>query len=403
MCKSDGTITPPRGASTPGGSDTVGDAPTGITTAATITAPDTKSSSSSSSSSSEQTSRYGVTHLVVCTVGICVCYLYYGILQERLFTGKQRLGASFVLTTQCVTNAIVAWVWARVEDGNNDDRNEQYMKKSQASVQNNNSNDVHQPSKKCLHHWLLFLTSGFYVGAMGCSNEAIQYVSYPVAVLAKSCKLIPTMLVGQLMEGKLYSSAEWAAALLISTGIVLFHLSRHIRITSNTDTEDQSTYGMLLLLTSLGMDGVLSSCQNFLKFPRNKTLHRPPTAVETMLYINLYACVYLWPMCVHNGQWTDGVSRLRTEDSLATAILVLNATVALGQIFIFLCLTWFSPLYTTTITTTRKFFTVVISVILFGHSFTPTQWFSVALVFSGLYLIIVVQRDKSLHGKKKAD
>lgn len=325
---------------------------------------------------------YGLGHLALCALGICICYLYYGILQERLFTGRQRLGASFVLATQCLTNALVAYVWGKAESSDN---------KVTGEREGNHG----------LNHWLLFLTSGFYVGAMACSNEAIQYVSYPVAVLAKSCKLIPTMLVAQIVEGKLYSREEWSAAFLISTGIVIFHFTRHVGAIGNDD--DQSTYGMLLLLVSLGMDGVLSSCQNFLKFPRDKTAHRPPSAVETMLYINLYAVAYLFPMCVQNGQWSDGVSRLQTEDSLVVAILILNATVALGQIFIFLCLTWFSPLYTTTITTTRKFLTVVISVIMFGHSFTLTQWFSVVLVFSGLYLIIAVQRANSLRGKKKVD
>lgn len=331
-------------------------------------------------------SRYGLGHLALCALGICICYLYYGILQERLFTGRQRLGASFVLATQCITNAVVAYIWQQVQ-----------------STSTAKSVTATTTTPK-LNHWLMFFTSGFYVAAMVFSNEAIKYTSYPVAVLAKSCKLIPCMFVGQIMEGKLYSSAEWAAALLISTGIVLFHLTRQKHgggLGSNNTTSDQSTYGMLLLSGSLAMDGALSSFQNFLKFPRDKMVHRSPTAVETMLYMNLYAVAYLFPLCIQNGQWNDGVARLSMEDSLVTAVLILNATVALGQIFIFLCLTWFSPLYTTTITTTRKFLTVVVSVLMFGHDFTPTQWLSVGLVFAGLYLIIAVQRTKKV--KAKAD
>ena len=339
--------------------------------------------------------RHGLGHLALCALGICICYLYYGILQERLFTGRERLGASFVLATQCITNALVAYIWQQVQPSDNNNNNNSSAKRTRTISTTPN-------------HGLMFLTSGFYVAAMVFSNEAIQYVSYPVAVLAKSCKLIPTMLVGQIMEGKLYSSAEWSAALLISMGIVLFHWSRHHGGMSHEnggsdDDDDQSTYGMLLLSGSLAMDGVLSSMQNFLKFPRNKAAYRAPTAEETMLYMNLYAVVYLFPLCLHNGQWTDGVARLSKEESLVSAVLILNATVALGQIFIFLCLTWFSPLYTTTITTTRKFLTVVVSVVMFGHSFTPTQWLSVCLVFAGLYLIIVVQRNKKAVVKAKAD
>jgi UDP-galactose transporter B1 len=372
------------------------------------------------------TKHYGLSHLAMCASGICICYLYYGILQERLFTGRQRLGASFVLVTQCATNALVAFVWHCLQ------------RQSSPCSTNDNESEKNPPSHLSVDHRLLIVTSGFYVAAMACSNEAIQYVSYPVAVLAKSCKLIPTMLVGQVAEGKLYSRTEWSAALLISVGIMLFHWTRqqakkkasHQGAAMTDDYDDHSTYGMLLLLASLAMDGVLSSSQNFLKFPRNPRQWRPPTAVETMLYVNLYAVLYLVPFCLHNGQWKDGLQRMREDDSLVRALAILNGvslsqtnpvlshihrlsppllvypdtqTVAVGQVFIFLCITWFSPVVTTTITTTRKFLTIVLSVLTFGHSFTQIQWLAVFLVFTGLYLIIMVQRNKALGAKTKRD
>jgi UDP-galactose transporter B1 len=298
---------------------------------------------------------------------------------------------------------------------------------------------------------------------MTCSNEAIQYVSFPVAVLAKSCKLIPTMLVGQTVEGKLYSAREWWAALAISAGILLFHWSRNnmeqqqqqqpngteIEGDDDDDDDGRATYGMMLLLISLVMDGVLSSCQNFLKRPPastemsatiesdpvtggtlltltpGRTAYRPPNAVETMLYVNLYSLLFLIPACVYTGQWQHGVDALRnssssssgldhnassqcqddgtssllsssssSSQSLVQKILILNATAAAGQVFIFLTITWYTPVITTTITTTRKFVTILLSVWAFGHSFSMTQWTAVALVFTGLYLVIAVQRQQ---------
>lgn len=44
--------------------------------------------------------------------------------------------------------------------------------------------------------------------------------SYTAQVLAKSCKLIPVMVVGQLLHGKRYSSAEYLAALLIAGAVL---------------------------------------------------------------------------------------------------------------------------------------------------------------------------------------
>jgi UDP-galactose transporter B1 len=85
---------------------------------------------------------------------------------------------------------------------------------------------------------------------------------------------------------------------------------------------------------------------------------------------------------------------------LVQKILVLNAAAAAGQVFIFLTITWYTPVITTTITTTRKFVTILLSVWAFGHSFSLTQWTAVALVFTGLYLVIAVQRQQ--HQQKTA-
>jgi UDP-galactose transporter B1 len=59
---------------------------------------------------------------------------------------------------------------------------------------------------------------------------------------------------------------------------------------------------------------------------------------------------------------------------------------ALGQFFIFLTVSDFGPLPCSIITTTRKFFTVLGSVILFGNTLLPRQWFATAIVFTGLFL-----------------
>ncbi len=206
------------------------------------------------------------------------------------------------------------------------------------------------------------------------------------------------------------------------------------------DDDGRATYGMMLLLISLVMDGVLSSCQNFLKRPAPATTiaksdlnstgsaattaqskppaaasrasYRPPNAVETMLYVNLYSLLFNIPACMYTGQWQHGVNTLLNSSGLGTSsgdvnsdgnassqslvqkILILNAAAAAGQVFIFLTITWYTPVITTTITTTRKFVTILLSVWACGHSFSITQWTAVALVFTGLYLVIAVQRQQ---------
>ncbi|KAI2510894.1 UDP-galactose transmembrane transporter [Fragilaria crotonensis] len=313
----------------------------------------------------------GPVALIICSIGICCCYICYGILQEQYFSGSNRIGANFALVSQTATNALVALGWSRVE---------KLWGKGETATSNLG-----------LNHPLLLVTSLCYIAAMSTSNYAFRYVGYPTAVLAKSCKLIPTMFMSIFIERKRYSLHEWTAAGCITLGIVLFNLSR---LSSVSDDKQDSLHGLILLFVSLCMDGFLGSCQGLLKRSDLQGKRRPPTAMETMLYVNVYALVWIVPVAIQSGEWADGMSRL---DEIKHGMILLNATAASGQIFIFLTLTWFSPLICTTITTTRKFFTILISVLHFGHVFTPAQWSAVVLVFGGLYTGIADQA----RGKKK--
>lgn len=184
---------------------------------------------------------------------------------------------------------------------------------------------------------------------------------------------------------------------------------------TNSHSQDSVSYlspyttGMLLLTASLILDGGLSVMQTVLK-----RAVRPPTATETMFYTNLYAAAVLLPLCGVTGQltpmvalvrnhhqqlfdanqftlfgWLTTVWEIATTNTFLLRLALLNTTVALGQIFIFLTLTWFSPVTTTLITTTRKFLTILLSVWFYGHAFGGVQWIAVALVFGGLYMAIL--------------
>ena len=196
--------------------------------------------------------RNALTLLIVAS-GICCSYWLYGFLQEKLIT-KSRLGATFVLVIQTLANVVVATVWRILE-------------KRKASSNKKNDKQRSTPDPRFgLNHPLLFLTSACYVSAMIGSNESLRFVPYPAAVLAKSCKIIPTMVMGRLIEGRRYAPQQWMAAFCISTGIALFHFSR--MATPSGDAADASSSsksnywkGMALLCFSLGMDGFLGACQ----------------------------------------------------------------------------------------------------------------------------------------------
>jgi len=398
----------------------------------------TKTSKSSSSKKSPLL-------LLLCSSGICISYLCFGMQQERLFSKSssnskiiQRAGntTTFMLVLSCMTNVIVAYGWIRLErllvhkqkkkkkskTAGNDGKSEKFcnINNSTKDCDEGDGGDLlecnHETS---LNHALLFTSAFCFFSAMTLSNESLSHVSYPTAVLAKSSKLIPTMIIGFIYEKKSFLIQEWMSAFLITCGIIIFNLSRiknnnndsgSNHIETEKEEEEDSTYGLLLLVLSLGFDGLLSTCQGGLK--RKETSYRCPTALETMLWINAYAIVLLLPLSIYSGQFSNGIYLVMNhtnggstptgtvtstyhdeeEDSISSirnTIALLNLTAAIGQIFIFFTIQLFSPLMCTTITTTRKFLTILLSVWKFGHKFTFQQWSSIFMVFGGLYLGIV--------------
>ena len=348
--------------------------------------------------------------LPFCAAGICVSFLCCGILEEMLFN-SQRLGASFVLVSSCLTNTVVALVWKAIQER---------VAAGPTSTPSSSLSSlaVMKTTLPPLHHKLFFLTAGCFVGTMECCNQAIPRVSYPFVVLAKSCKLLPIMLVGQWVEGKRYATTEWMAACFISMGVVLFQFSRMAAAKNSSTAPDTAEvhdwWGMALLVLSLILDGFLGSCQSLLKRPSealssSKTRlphHRVPNAVETMLYVNLYALLFLVPFTCCTGQMQDGWNHIlqsihtshceamsmgdnlnNVNSNLGFRLFILNIASGCGQVFVFLTLTWYSPVMTTTITTTRKFFTILLSVQTFGHGFSNRHWISVAMVFTGLVIL----------------
>jgi UDP-galactose transporter B1 len=370
--------------------------------------------------------------LLLCATGITSCYLWYGTIQEHLFQldnakvdeendGKKQSITLFLLATGTFSSSLLALIWIMIGP----------IILSSSSQANTGSSSVGR-----LNHPLLAITSVTYLSAMAASNESLHYVSYPTCVLAKSSKLIPTMVVGWLVDkyrswkvvgtsnhssssssicnngshnNKGINGMEWLGAAFITIGILAFQCIQ-LQKPSNGDKsnhgEDEevvkgdSPYGLALLGMSLFMDGLLGACQSTLKRKHLNNYFRPPSAMETMLFINLYATLILIPCSYYAGQFTHGMSMLfpsssnnmnsvEEVDNTSKLLLQLNLSASFGQVFIFLTIHHFSPLTCTTITTTRKFFTILLSVYKFGHVLDIWQWSSVGLVFGGLYLEIV--------------
>lgn len=75
---------------------------------------------------------------------------------------------------------------------------------------------------------------------------------------------------------------------------------------------------------------------------------------------------------------------------------------AIGQLFVFAAIKLFSSLVATLVCTTRKFFSILASVLFNGNPLLPQQWWAAGLVFAGLIGATLVKRGSGGAKRKTA-
>lgn len=227
--------------------------------------------------------------------------------------------------------------------------------------------------------------------------EALKYISYPAQVLAKSTKMIPVMLMGTLVYGIKYTIPEYICTFLVAGGVSSFALLKTSSKTISKLAHPNAPLGYGLCFLNLAFDGFTNATQDSIKARYPKT-----SAWDIMLGMNLWGSIYNviymfgWP----RGSGYEAVRFCQEHPEAAWDILMYCLCGAVGQNFIFLTISRFGSLANTTITTTRKFVSIVVSSVISGNPLSQKQWASVVMVFSGLSLQIFLKWRK-LQGTKK--
>jgi len=282
--------------------------------------------------------------------GILVCYSLLGIAQETITKAsygdeKFRYQPELVFV-MCLSNLIFAYATGEGR------------------------------SKSDKTPFCIYLICGLsYVGAMLCSNYALAHISYPVQVLGKSCKPVAVMAVCLLLRQKSYALQKYLCVLTIVAGVVVFLYNP--KKAGNTDGVTIGT-GELWILASLTLDGCVASCQEYMK----RNFQSPKS--NMMLNLNLISLVFLTSQSVWSGSLFEFTAFVNRHPSCIQWLAALGLCSAFGQYFIFSIVTTFGPLWCSIVTTTRKFFTIIISVLLLGNALTEQQWTGACLVFVGL-------------------
>jgi adenosine 3'-phospho 5'-phosphosulfate transporter B2 len=293
--------------------------------------------------------------MLFCFVGLQLSFVWWGIVQEQLMTKEYKLGR-FKSSTFCVFgNRFLALIISFVIVT---------MKKYASST----------PVKDAPFH-LYAPTSISNIVSSWAQYEALKYISFPTQVLSKSCKIIPVMLVGIFVNKKTYGLLEYLDALLISAGVAMFTLSEKSGGAGKRGGGEDSTYGIILLLTYLLSDSFTSQWQSrvFKQYGVDQ--------FQMMFGVNIWSVFFTGISLFLSGEGTSSLQFIMADLSAFYDTVILSVTSAVGQLFIFYSVKEFGPVVFTIMMTLRQILSLFLSCLLFGHSVHLLGALGTTLVF----------------------
>ena len=255
---------------------------------------------------------------------------------------------------------------------------------------------------------------------------AMSFIPFPLYMLVSSCKLIPVMAVGMLVNGARRPASDYLSAAIMTQGVLLYsahqisggggggggdrghgekghaHAGAPVSSLFGFELDDTArlVVGIACTLLNLSLEGYTNASQDRL-FKAGVVRGRPVPGMTMMACMNAWTVLLLSAGLLAqlglalavgvDAAHLEGASFLYSALSFASRHpeVVLHVSSfsllgALAQLFIFTCIGTHGSFTSTVITISRKFVTVLISVVLFGHKLDFVQWIGVLDVFAGL-------------------
>ncbi|KAL2022308.1 hypothetical protein VTK56DRAFT_5706 [Thermocarpiscus australiensis] len=345
----------------------------------------------------------GILTLVIDVAGIYASFLTWAYLQEKLTTttygpeGERFKFSVFLLTIQSLFAAAGGKLFTVL------------------STPRGQPVPPMIPSRQMLPPLLLVAFTNALAAPFG--YAALAHIDYITFILAKSCKLLPVMFLHITLFRKRYPLYKYLVVAAVTCGVAVFTLhsgskkKHHPDRATSSSHSGQTAWGMLLLGINLLFDGLTNSTQDYIF-----ATFRPYSGPQMMAANNLLSSaitggyLLLSPWLVHTplGEWF-GMDVTGGGGELASALAFLGRHPAVwrdvlgfalcgcvGQVFIFHTLSTFSSVLLVTVTVTRKMFTMILSVVAFGHRLSRMQWLGVGLVFGGIGVEAQIARREKL-------
>lgn len=233
-----------------------------------------------------------------------------------------------------------------------------------------------------------------------CQYEALKFVSFPTQVLAKSCKMLPVMLMGYVVGRKRYPLSDWLVAVVVTAGVVVFKqaeladTSRAHARPSAGELSGGEAIGYSLIVGYIGFDSFTSNWQEAL-FKEYSV-----TPLQMMRQVNMFSVLFAATGLLLTAEAFELPRFFASHPDCALHVAMMSVCSAIGQLFIFFTIKHFGALAFATINTVRTMFSVVLSFSIFGHAINAAEAGGIALAFSALAAQVGIKWARQLRKRR---
>lgn len=294
--------------------------------------------------------------LAKATVGIYAFYITYGRLQEKIIGAKSPSGKRFrAIWFLQLCDSLASVAVAAIG---------RYL----------NGQEEGMPQK------VLFAAGAAQVLSKYCFSLSLAAgLSFPVATLAKSAKMIPVMIGTMVMGGRAITGRQIAQAGAIVGGTSIVNLSER----TGGGGASSSGKGLALILAALACDGFVGGMQRKIrtKLREEGKQERP---YDLMFWCNLHMAFASLCFAAAGGELRPGLAFISECPGIVRQIAMWALCGACGQSCVYYTLAKFDAVLVSAVTTTRKLASVLLSIALGGGSLPALGWSGLGLASAGI-------------------